>query len=73
MNTPDAASTVERRVLTWLVVDVVGSTDLLAVRLGPDRLKGELNHVFAAFKEIVESSGGEHGIVRFPSVEFPGH
>ena len=48
----------ERRILTCLVLDVVGSTDLLAGRLGPDRLKDELDLFFPSARSVVESFGG---------------
>jgi class 3 adenylate cyclase len=58
MSESEHGSQIERRILTCLVLDVVGSTDLLAVQLGPDQLKGELSQLFAATRTIVESAGG---------------
>jgi class 3 adenylate cyclase len=58
MSASEDVPHVERRVITCLVLDVVGSTDLLAVQLGADRLKGELSQFFAAARTVVESSGG---------------
>jgi class 3 adenylate cyclase len=47
----------ERRVITCLVLDVVGSTDLL-VRFGPDRRKTELGRLFTEVERVVIASGG---------------
>lgn len=40
------ARTEERRLVTSLFIDVVGSTEL-TVKLGPERLKGALDRAFA--------------------------
>lgn len=47
----------ERRLVTSLFIDVVGSTEL-TVKLGPERLKGALDHAFAELREVIEREGG---------------
>lgn len=48
---------VERRLVTCLFVDVVGSTDL-TVQLGPERMKRVLGEAFAKIQKIVIEQGG---------------
>jgi class 3 adenylate cyclase/tetratricopeptide (TPR) repeat protein len=48
---------VERRVITALFVDVVGSTSLTA-ELGPERLKRALERAFSAFESAIVAEGG---------------
>jgi class 3 adenylate cyclase/tetratricopeptide (TPR) repeat protein len=48
---------VERRVVTALFVDVVGSA-ALGVRLGPERLKRVLERAFSELKAFIEAEGG---------------
>jgi len=50
-------SAVERRVITALFVDVVGSTALTA-ELGPERLKRSLDRGFAQLKALITAEGG---------------
>ena len=47
----------ERRLITSLFIDVVGSTEL-TVRLGPERLKGALDQAFAELRAVIEREGG---------------
>lgn len=47
----------ERRLITCLFVDIVGSTDA-TVRIGPERMKRSLDHAFARIRDIAESQGG---------------
>lgn len=47
----------ERRLVTCLFIDVVGSTEL-TVRLGPERLKGALDGAFASLAGVIEREGG---------------
>src|ERR1700716_4151186 len=47
----------ERRLVTCLFLDVVGSTDM-TVSLGPERMKRELDRAFADLKEILHGHGG---------------
>jgi class 3 adenylate cyclase/tetratricopeptide (TPR) repeat protein len=47
----------ERRLVTCLFLDVVGSTDM-TVSLGPERMKRELDRAFADLKEILQGHGG---------------
>ncbi|GAC1701415.1 MAG: hypothetical protein NVS9B6_16330 [Candidatus Limnocylindrales bacterium] len=47
----------ERRLVTCLFIDVVGSTEL-TVALGPERLKGSLEAAFAALRGVIEREGG---------------
>lgn len=47
----------ERRLVTCLFIDVVGSTEL-TVALGPERLKGSLDAAFAVLRERIEREGG---------------
>jgi class 3 adenylate cyclase/tetratricopeptide (TPR) repeat protein len=48
---------VERRVITALLVDVVGST-ALTVQLGPERFKRALDQAFLELKAIITAEGG---------------
>ena len=50
----------ERRVVTALFVDVVGSTALI-VQLGPERFKRALDQAFSGLREIIEGEGGSVG------------
>ncbi len=47
----------ERRLITCLFVDVVGSTDLTA-RLGPERMKRALEEAFGKIRDIMIERGG---------------
>ncbi|HUQ16919.1 MAG TPA: AAA family ATPase [Candidatus Saccharimonadales bacterium] len=47
----------ERRLVTCVFIDIVGSTDL-TVRLGPERLKGALNAAFAEVNARIVAEGG---------------
>ena len=47
----------ERRLVTCLFIDVVGSTEL-TVALGPERLKASLDAAFAALRGLIEREGG---------------
>ncbi|HUG07253.1 MAG TPA: adenylate/guanylate cyclase domain-containing protein [Candidatus Limnocylindria bacterium] len=47
----------ERRLVTCLFIDVVGSTEL-TVSLGPERLKASLDAAFAALRGLIEREGG---------------
>jgi class 3 adenylate cyclase/tetratricopeptide (TPR) repeat protein len=47
----------ERRLVTCLFLDVVGSTDM-TVSLGPERMKRDLDRAFADLKEILQGYGG---------------
>ena len=47
----------ERRLVTCLFIDVVGSTEL-TVALGPERLKGSLDAAFSVLRERIEREGG---------------
>lgn len=47
----------ERRLVTCLFIDVVGSTDL-TLRLGPERLKNALEAAFAELRDVIVSHGG---------------
>lgn len=47
----------ERRLVTCVFIDIVGSTDL-TVRLGPERLKGALNAAFAEVSARITAEGG---------------
>src|SRR5690242_2677837 len=51
------SGTEERRVVTSLFIDVVGSTEL-TVRLGPERIKGALDAAFAELRAIIAAEGG---------------
>ena len=51
------ARTEERRLITSLFIDVVGSTEL-TVQLGSERLKAALDQAFTALREIIEAEGG---------------
>ena len=48
---------VERRIITALFVDVVGST-ALTVQLGPERFKRALDQAFLELKAIINAEGG---------------
>jgi class 3 adenylate cyclase len=48
---------VERRVITALFVDVVGSTELTS-ELGPERLKRVLDRAFTRIKTLITAEGG---------------
>jgi len=50
----------ERRVVTALFVDVVGSTALI-VQLGPERFKRALDQAFRGLREVIEGEGGSVG------------
>ena len=50
----------ERRVVTALFVDVVGSTALI-VQLGPERFKRALDQAFRGLRENIEGEGGSVG------------
>ena len=50
----------ERRVVTALFVDVVGSTALI-VQLGPERFKRALDQAFRGLREVIEAEGGSVG------------
>ena len=54
---PAMARREERRLVTCLFIDVVGSTEL-TVALGPERLKGSLDAAFAVLREGIEREGG---------------
>jgi len=47
----------ERRLVTCLFIDVVGSTEL-TVSLGPERLKAALDGVFSDLRALIERQGG---------------
>lgn len=47
----------ERRLVTCLFIDVVGSTEL-TVALGPERLKASLDGAFASLRGLIERDGG---------------
>lgn len=47
----------ERRLVTCLFIDVVGSTDL-TVRLGPERMKRDLDRSFGELRDILQGHGG---------------
>lgn len=47
----------ERRVLTALFIDVVGST-VLTAQLGPERLKRTLDRAFAELRALIAAEGG---------------
>lgn len=47
----------ERRLVTSLFIDVVGSTEL-TVTLGPERLKAALDQAFGDLRAIIEREGG---------------
>ena len=47
----------ERRLVTSLFIDVVGSTEL-TVKLGPERLKAALDQSFAELRGIIQGEGG---------------
>ena len=47
----------ERRLVTSLFIDVVGSTEL-TVKLGPERLKSALDAAFAELRAVIEGQGG---------------
>ncbi len=47
----------ERRLITSLFIDVVGSTEL-TVNLGPERLKAALDQAFAELRAVIEGEGG---------------
>jgi len=47
----------ERRLVTCLFLDVVGSTDM-TVNLGPERVKRELERAFADLTQILQRHGG---------------
>jgi class 3 adenylate cyclase len=47
----------ERRLVTSLFIDVVGSTEL-TVKLGPERLKAALDQAFAELRTIIAGEGG---------------
>ena len=47
----------ERRLITCLFIDIVGSSQL-TVTLGPERMKRALDAAFANLREIVEAEGG---------------
>jgi class 3 adenylate cyclase len=47
----------ERRLVTSLFIDVVGSTEL-TVALGPERLKAALDQAFAELRAVIEGEGG---------------
>jgi class 3 adenylate cyclase len=47
----------ERRLVTSLFIDVVGSTEL-TVTLGPERLKSALDHAFTELRTVIEREGG---------------
>ncbi|MDP9321790.1 MAG: AAA family ATPase, partial [Chloroflexota bacterium] len=49
--------TEERRLITSLFIDVVGST-ALTVALGPERLKAALDQAFAELRAVIEGEGG---------------
>jgi class 3 adenylate cyclase len=57
VETPSSPKAAERRLITCLFLDVVGSTELLR-RLGPDRMGDELRQTFESIRGIVESHGG---------------
>jgi len=54
---PKAEARVERRVVTALFVDVVGSTALTAA-LGPERLKRDLDRAFSELAGLIAAEGG---------------
>jgi class 3 adenylate cyclase/tetratricopeptide (TPR) repeat protein len=54
---PMSERSVERRAVTALFVDVVGSTRL-TVELGPERLKRTLDHAFAELAARIGAAGG---------------
>jgi class 3 adenylate cyclase len=47
----------ERRLITSVFIDVVGSTEL-TVGLGPERLKAALDQAFAELRALIEGEGG---------------
>jgi len=47
----------ERRLITSVFIDVVGSTDL-TVTLGPERMKAALDQAFGELRGIIEREGG---------------
>jgi class 3 adenylate cyclase len=47
----------ERRLVTSLFIDVVGSTEL-TVTLGPERLKAALDQAFSELRAVIEREGG---------------
>ena len=47
----------ERRLVTCLFIDVVGSTEL-TVSLGPERLKAALDGAFSGLRALIEREGG---------------
>lgn len=47
----------ERRLVTSLFIDVVGSTEL-TVTLGPERLKAALDQAFRELRAVIEGEGG---------------
>jgi len=49
--------TEERRLVTSLFIDVVGSTEL-TVKLGPERLKAALDEAFADLRAVIAGEGG---------------
>ncbi|MDP9245646.1 MAG: adenylate/guanylate cyclase domain-containing protein, partial [Chloroflexota bacterium] len=51
------ARTEERRLITSVFIDVVGSTEL-TVTLGPERLKAALDQAFGELRGIIEAEGG---------------
>jgi class 3 adenylate cyclase len=63
-----AETRVERRVVTALFVDIVGST-ALTVALGPERLKHALDHAFGELAGIIAAEGGT--VEKYPSVPSP--
>src|SRR5258707_13515877 len=50
----------ERRLVTSLFIDVVGSTEL-TVKLGPERLKAALDQAFAELRALIAGQGGTVG------------
>ena len=50
----------ERRIVTALFVDVVGSTALI-VQLGSERFKRALDQAFPALRAVIEAEGGSVG------------
>jgi class 3 adenylate cyclase/tetratricopeptide (TPR) repeat protein len=57
MTDPMADARVERRVVTALFVDVVGST-ALTVALGPERFKRDLDRAFGELAALIAAEGG---------------
>ena len=47
----------ERRLVTCLFIDVVGSTEL-TMRLGPERLKNALDAAFSELRDLIVADGG---------------